>query len=87
MISQIPEKKTNKKSENSYTEAKLHFAYTSKIMTDNATGKNWMSKTFSLQNFASDARQLWRISSTSQYEKKRNSPTNMLQFIEQSMEQ
>ena len=28
-------------------------------MTDNATGKNWMSKTLSLQNFLSDARQLW----------------------------
>ena len=40
-------------------ETKLHFAYTSKNMTDNATGKNWMSKTFSLQNFLSDSRQLW----------------------------
>ena len=35
------------------TEAKLHFAYTSKNknLTDNATGKNWMSKTLSLQKF------------------------------------
>ena len=41
------------------TEAKLHFAYTSKNMTDNATGKNWMSKTLSLQNFLKDERQLW----------------------------
>ena len=29
-----------------------------KNMTDNATGKNRMSKTSSLQNFLSDARQL-----------------------------
>ena len=28
-------------------------------MTDKATGKNWMSKTLSLQNFLSDPRQLW----------------------------
>ena len=39
-------------------------------MTDIATGKNWMIKTLSLQNFLSDARQLWRINSTSQFEKK-----------------
>ena len=51
-------------------------------MTDSATGKNWMSKTFSLQNFSSDAYQSWvniiakwrqpirRISSTSQFETK-----------------
>ena len=42
-----------------YTEAKLHFPYTSKNMNDNATVKNWMSETLSLQNFLSDARQLW----------------------------
>ena len=41
-----------------FTQAKLHFAYTSKNMTDNAAGKNQMSKTLSLQNFLSDARQL-----------------------------
>ena len=28
-------------------------------MTNIATGKNWMSKTLSLQSFFSDARQLW----------------------------
>ena len=39
-------------------------------MTDNADGKNWMSKTLSLQSFLSDSRQLWRISSISQLEKK-----------------
>ena len=38
-----------------YTETKLHFAHTIKIITDNATGKNWMS----LQNFLSGARQFW----------------------------
>ena len=27
-------------------------------MTDKATGKNWMSKNLSLQNFINDARQL-----------------------------
>ena len=37
----------------------LHFAYTSKNMAENATGKNWMTKTLSLRNFLSDARQLW----------------------------
>ena len=37
------------------TEAKLHL---SKNMTDNATWKNQMSKTLSLQNFLSGARQL-----------------------------
>ena len=42
-----------------YTEAKLHLAFTSKNMTDNATGKKWMNKTKSLKNFLSDARQLW----------------------------
>ena len=42
-----------------YTEAKLHFAYTSKNMTDNAILKNWISKSSSLQNFLIDARQLW----------------------------
>ena len=41
------------------TETKLHFAYTSKNMSNNATGKNWMSKTLSLQSFLSDARHLW----------------------------
>ena len=51
------------------TEAKLHFAYTSKNMTDKATGKNWMRKTSILQNFLSDARQLWRFSNTNQFEK------------------
>ena len=40
-------------------------------MTDNATEKNWMSKILSLESFLSDARQLWRISSTSQFEKKK----------------
>ena len=40
------------------TEAKLHFAYTSKNLTDNDTGKNWMSKTLSLKSFLNDARQL-----------------------------
>ena len=54
-----------------HREAKLRFAYTSKNMTDNATGKNWMS----LQNFVSHARQLWRISSTIQIW---NLPTNPL---------
>ena len=66
------------------TEAKLHFAYASKNVTNNATGKNWMSKTLSLQNFLSNARQiwvyiiannnasqLWRISRNSQFEKKK----------------
>ena len=62
------------------TEAKWHYAYTSKNMTDNATGKNWMSKSLSLQNFLSDASQLWvyiiakwrkPISSTSQFEKEK----------------
>ena len=38
-------------------------------MTDNPTGKNWMSETLSLQNILSGARQLRRISSTSQFEK------------------
>ena len=56
-------------------------------MTDNATGKNGMSKGLSLQNFLSDARQLLSISSTGKFEKKRYLPTNMPQFIEQSMEQ
>ena len=38
-------------------EAKLHFAYRNKNMTDYATGKTeWV--TLSLQNFSSDARQL-----------------------------
>ena len=37
---------------------KLHLAYTSKNVTDNATGINWMSRTLSLQNFLNDARQL-----------------------------
>ena len=50
----------------------MHFAYTSNNMTDNATGKNLMSKTLSLQIFLSDARQLLGISSTSQFDKKRN---------------
>ena len=58
-----------------------------KKITDNATGKNWMSKTLSLQTFVSDARQLWRISSFSQLAKKINLPTNMPRVIEQSMEQ
>ena len=31
---------------------------------------DWMSKTLSLQNFLSDTRQLWRISRTTQLEKK-----------------
>ena len=53
-VSEIKKNKVN-------TEAKLHFAYTSKNMTDNATGKNWMSKTLSLQSFSGDARQLWVI--------------------------
>ena len=39
-------------------------------MTDNANAKNRMSKTLRLQIFSSDARQFWRISSTSQFEKK-----------------
>ena len=47
----------------SLIETKLHFAYTSKNMTDNATGKNCTSKNF-------ESSQLWRISSTSQFEKK-----------------
>ena len=38
------------------TEAKLPFAYTGKNMTDNATGKIWMSKNFSLLLFLRDAR-------------------------------
>ena len=46
-----------------------------------------MSKTMSLQNVSSDARQLWRISSTSQFEKKTKLPKNIPQFVEQSMEQ
>ena len=28
-------------------------------MTDNATGKNWMSKILSLEKFLSDAREVW----------------------------
>ena len=66
------------------TEAKLNFAYTSKNMTDNATGKNWRSKTLSEQNFLEDLRQLWRISSTSQFELKKNLPTNISQFKERT---
>ena len=46
-----------------------------------------MSKNSSLQNFLSDARQLCRISSTSQFENKINLLTNIPQFIEQSKEQ
>ena len=42
----------------SNTEAKLHFEYTSKNITDNATGKNWMSKSLRLENFLSNAHQL-----------------------------
>ena len=38
------------------TDAKLHFAYTSKNMTDNDIGKNWMSKTLSLKNFLIEPR-------------------------------
>ena len=55
------------------TEAK--WSYTCKNMTNNAPVKNWMSKTLSLQNFLSDARQLWRISI--HFEKKRNLPNYM----------
>ena len=38
------------------TKAKLHFAYTSKNMTNDETGKNWMSKTLSLKSFLNDPR-------------------------------
>ena len=53
-------------------------------MTNNATGKNWISRTMSLPSFLSDARQLWRISRTVPVNLKKKLPTNNPQFIERT---
>ena len=47
-------------------------------MTNNATGKNWMSKTLSLQKFLNDAL------AVPANRKKRNLPMNKPQFVERT---
>ena len=49
---------------------KVALRITSKNMTNNATGKNCISKKLSLQIFLIYASQLWRTSSTTRFQKK-----------------